>query len=83
MAHRPSAHLPKNLQNTCKPAIVRYMIMNYTLGLILGFAHGLLAAYIVIVITKKRKEEADMFLDDFDVDNQRPVFLRELPDNLF
>jgi hypothetical protein len=59
------------------------MIMDYALGLTLGFAHGLLAAYVVVVVTKKKKEQADAYLDEFDVDNKRPVFLRDLPDNLF
>ena len=45
--------------------------------------HGLLAAYVIVIVSKKRKEESDMFLDDFDVDNKRPVFLRDLPDDLF
>ena len=59
------------------------MIMDYTIGLFLGFMHGLLAAYVIVIISKKRKEESDMFLDDFDVDNKRPVFLHDLPDDLF
>jgi hypothetical protein len=59
------------------------MIMDYTLGLILGFAHGLLAAYIIVVVTKKRKEEGDAYIDALDVDNKRPVFLKDLPDDLF
>jgi hypothetical protein len=59
------------------------MIMDYALGLVLGFAHGLFFAYVLIVLNKKRQEQADIFLDDFDVDNQRPVFLRDLPDDLF
>jgi hypothetical protein len=59
------------------------MIMDYTLGLVLGFAHGLFVAYVLVVLNKKRQEQVDIFLDDFDVDNQRPVFLRDLPDDLF
>jgi hypothetical protein len=59
------------------------MIMDYALGLTLGFAHGLFVAYVLVVLNKKRQEQVDIFLDDFDVDNQRPVFLRDLPDDLF
>jgi hypothetical protein len=60
------------------------MIMDYTLGLMLGFAHGLLAAYIIVVVSKKRHDKTvDIYLDEFDVDNKRPVFLRDLPDDLF
>jgi hypothetical protein len=57
--------------------------MDYALGLILGFVHGLLAAYIFVVVNKKKKDDADGYLDAFDVDNKRPVFLRDLPDDLF
>ena len=73
------------------------MIMDYALGLVLGFAHGLFAAYVVVVIRRTRHDKTvDILLNDTDKqewsnrgclpdnrDNKRPVFLQDLPDDLF
>lgn len=56
------------------------MIMDYALGLVLGFAHGLFVAYVVVVLRRTRHNKpVEIYFDKF----ERPVFLEDLPDDLF
>jgi len=58
--------------------------MNYTLGFILGFGHGLFVAYVVVVLRRTRHNNpVEINLDRFEADSKRPVFLEDLPDDLF
>jgi len=79
--------------------------MNYTLGFVLGFGHGLFVAYVVVVLRRTRHnnpvtiletDETGIWWNDVDRqawsdreclpdnrDNKRPVFLKDLPDDLF
>lgn len=58
--------------------------MNYTLGFVLGFVHGLFVAYVVVVLRRTRHNNpVEIYLDEFDTRSKRHVLLRDLPDDLF
>ena len=65
------------------------MIRNYAIGLILGFAHGLFVAYVIVVLRKTRHDKPEIILETDktgiwwnDVDRQAWSHRKCLPDRL-